>query len=91
MFESVKRVTNTTDGDWTISSRPAKELFKEGKEKFKEGDRTGWVQLLYSRMFFPGEKASLFEANHRLDNDLLGLPKEDLDEATKEAIRIGGG
>jgi hypothetical protein len=42
---------------------------------------------LYSRSFFP-ESSGDYGAIKGLDNDVLGLPKEDLDEATRAAVKI---
>ena len=88
MFDSVKRVTGTTDADWKISSVPAKQRFAEAQKKMSEGDRSAFAYLLYSRMFFPGEDACLYEARYELDNEKLGLPKEDIDEFTKKAVKM---
>ncbi|KAG0301568.1 hypothetical protein BGZ99_003392, partial [Dissophora globulifera] len=49
------------------------------------GNRTGFAKLLYARTFYPDGSGN-FE--HKLNNDILGLPKEDLDEATKRAIEL---
>jgi hypothetical protein len=84
MFDSLKRVTHTTDSDWTISSVSAKERFEEAKEAFKGGNRWAFGIKLYTRYFFPD--AGLFEKTHGLENGKLGLPEEDLDEATKAAV-----
>lgn len=85
MFESLKRVTGTSDSDWTISSVSSKERFDEGKKRMMTGDREGFGQALYTRFFFPGE----FEKSGPLANELLGLPKEDLDEGSKAALALG--
>jgi len=54
-----------------------------------QGDNhwTGFVQVLYSRVFYPDGSGN-HEAKHGLHNDVLGLPKEDFDEATKLAIKM---
>ena len=90
MFESLKRVTHTTDADWTSSHVPAKERYNEAKERLmKTGERDAFGKMLYTRFFFPGENAGYFEKVHGLDNEALALPTEDLDEATKAAIELG--
>ncbi|KAF2102533.1 NAD(P)-binding protein [Rhizodiscina lignyota] len=90
MFEALKRATGTKDSDWTFSSKPAKEIYAEGLKRVQSGDRAGFGQLLYSRMFFP-DHPGLMEASYKLDNDVLGLPKEDLDEFGKKAVEIATG
>ncbi|KAL1653326.1 hypothetical protein SLS61_004203 [Didymella pomorum] len=86
MFESAKRVTRTSDEDWTIRSEPAKQRYEDACEALKKGERIAFGRKLYTRYFY--EDAGLFEKLHGLDNERLGLPKEDLDEATKAALGL---
>ena len=86
MLESVLRVTGDSADDWKVTHVPAKEAYQEGVKLLQSGNRAGFAQLLYSRSFFP-DGAGNFGARG-LDNDKLGLPKEDLDEFTKEAIHL---
>ena len=88
MFESLLRVTGSSPDNWKISYRPVKEIYQEGVKELQSGKLEGFVKLLYSRMFFPDHAGLFEETRGHLDNDNLGLPKEDLDEYTKEAIRL---
>ena len=88
MFESVKRVTKTTDADWNITHDSVADRFKECQEGLKMHDRKVFTKMLYSRMFFPSKDGD-YESRRVLDNEVLGLPVEDLDEATTEGIRMG--
>lgn len=86
MFESVKRVTGTTDADWKIEHVSSEKRFKEGVERMKGGDRRGFAVQMYTRIFFPTG-----EGDHTrlgLANEELGLPVEDIDESTKEGFRL---
>lgn len=85
MFDSVLRVTGTKESDWTISHEDVKERFKRGQEMLKTGDVMGFGLLLYSRVFFPEGDS---DYTSRLDNEKLGLPKEDLDEYTNIAVKM---
>lgn len=86
MFESVKRVTGTTDKDWTVTREDSKERYKKGQEDFAKGDQSGLARLLYTRHFWLNGGG---DYTHKgLQNHVLGLPKEDLDERTKETIRM---
>jgi hypothetical protein len=87
MFESVMRVTGTTEKDWSITYQDVKERYLAGVEEMKKGNLVGFVKLLYARDFYP-DGCGNFEARHGLHNKLLGLPKEDLDEKTKIAIQL---
>lgn len=81
MFESVKRVTGTTDADWKISYEPSAQRYEDGIEAMKKGDMRGFGKLLYSRVFFgDGNYTS------KLNNKMLGLPQEDLDEHTNVSV-----
>lgn len=86
MFESVKRVTGTTDADWTITHESAEQRWKECQVSVKEGNWSMFTKMLYSRMFIPGSDIAY---KSELHNDLLGLPVENLDEATAIAIHMG--
>ncbi|KAF2626289.1 NAD(P)-binding protein [Macroventuria anomochaeta] len=86
MFESVKRVTGTTDSDWNITSEPAKQRYENARERLRNGDRVAFGRVLYTRYFY--EDAGLFEKTHGLDTENLGLPKEDLDQSTKKAVSL---
>ena len=90
MFESVKRVTNTTDNDWTIKYEPVKQRWEHGVKEFDggKGNRRGFGKLLYARCFFPDGSGD-FGSRNGLDNETLGLPTEDLDEATKIGVERG--
>jgi hypothetical protein len=87
MFDSVLRVTGGSLDDWRVTYVPVKEYYREGVEQLQSGNRVGFVKLLYSRMFFP-DLAGNFEALKGLDNEKLGLPKEDLDEFTKIGVHL---
>lgn len=89
MFESVKRVTGTTDADWTITKEPSLKRYQDAVEVMKKGDMRAFARQLYTRCFFPDSNND-YESKRGLHNDLFGLPKEDLDEWTKEAVRMAG-
>lgn len=50
----------------------------------QEGERTGFVKMMYTRVFYPDGVGNI-EHKGTL-NSVLGLPQEDLDEATKAAL-----
>ncbi|KAF4446736.1 putative isoflavone reductase family protein (CipA) [Fusarium austroafricanum] len=85
MFESVKRVTGTSDSDWTVTSVSTKERYEEGMAQVRRGDMSGFSKLLYARAFYPNDPADLAAKAH---NELLGLPEESLDDAVKDGIDL---
>lgn len=85
MFESVKRVTTTTNADWTITHEDSKKRYEDGLAQVKAGNMAGFGKLLYARGLYPNEPSDL---SVKAQNDLLGLPDENLDEATKAGIEL---
>ena len=85
MLDSVLRVTGDKAEDWTITHQGSVERYQDGLARFQKGDMRGFGQALYARLFYQ-DGCGNFEAKHGLDNDVLGLPKEDLDEFTKLAV-----
>jgi hypothetical protein len=90
MLDSLNRVLGISDADWTITKQPAKERFQQGLQQLQEGNRLGFAQAMYARLFFSGDGGD-YETGYGLDNGKLGLPKEDLDEATKRAVEMVNG
>lgn len=88
MFESVKRVTSTTDSDWIITRESAERRWKDGYAAVQQGNMKAFTKMLYSRMFIPTGDGD-YQSSRGLHNDLLGLPAEDLDEFTAVGIRMG--
>jgi hypothetical protein len=90
MFESALRATGTKENEWTITKEPSQERYSNGLKEIQEGKRIGFAKMMYTRLFFP-DGCGDFEHNKRTLNGLLGLPKEDIDEATKVAIKRSKG
>jgi hypothetical protein len=78
LLDSVNNFLGKTDADWNISCQPAAERCKEGFEELGKGNGTGFLKALYARTFYPTG-----EGVYKTHNDILGLPKGDLTEATK--------
>ncbi|KAI5464833.1 hypothetical protein BGZ63DRAFT_350598 [Mariannaea sp. PMI_226] len=87
MLDSIQRVTGTTDKDWTIDYEDSKDRWVRGKARMQSGDRLGHAMAMYARTFFPNGDGD-FETKYGLANDVLSLPKEDLDEASKRAVAM---
>jgi hypothetical protein len=85
MFESVKRVTGTTDADWTVIRESTKERYEASMAQVKAGNMAGFSKLLYARAFYPDDSSDLAS---KAQNELLSLPEEDLDEATKAGVDL---
>ncbi|KAF2194357.1 NAD(P)-binding protein [Zopfia rhizophila CBS 207.26] len=92
MFESWKRITGDKDSDWTIEKVPSKERYQQGIEAMKNAQdpmsgRMGAAMASFVRIFYPNGGGD-YESTRGLDNDKLGLPKEDFDERTAVAKQM---
>ena len=96
MLASILRVTDTKESDWKITKEPAKERYANGLKKMQEVEFTGFqnmkpeqlmgaAKMMYTRVFYP-DGCGDFEHNKGTLNSLLGLPKENIDDATKVAV-----
>ncbi len=85
MFESVKRVTATKGENWSITHGSAEKRYQDGYDAVKNGNFAEFTKMLYARMWFPDGSGDY----KVLDNEVLGLPKEDLDEYTAIAVKMG--
>ncbi|KXG53188.1 uncharacterized protein PGRI_002380 [Penicillium griseofulvum] len=83
IFESVKRVTGTTDADWTVTHEATKKRYEDGLAQVRGGNMAGFSKMLYARAFYP-DGSSDFSA--KAQNELLGLSDESLDESTKAGV-----
>ena len=88
MFDSVKRVTGTTDDDWTITHESAEQRWKDGQTAVLQGNTKEFTKQLYSRMFFATGDGD-YQSSRGLDNNLLDLPVEVLDDFTAIGVRMG--
>ncbi|MCJ1351599.1 MAG: hypothetical protein MMC33_001583 [Icmadophila ericetorum] len=86
ILDSVLRVTNTTLDEWQISKEPSEERYTGGVEAMQKGDRMGFLKMMYTRVFYP-DGCGDYEKSRGTANAVLGLPREDLDEATRAAIK----
>lgn len=87
MLESVKRVTGTTDADWKFFSTSSQQRYEDARKAMLDGGgRLPFAIAMYTRLFFP-DGVGVYEGKE-LANEKLGLPKEDLDTFTKEAVRM---
>lgn len=87
IFESVKRVTGTSNAEWTVTHEPSKKRYEDGLAQVRSGNMAGFAKLLYARAFYPNEnEANVVSA--KAQNEILGLPHENLDESTKVGIDL---
>ena len=84
MLQSALRVTATKESEWAVSKEPAQERFGSAMKAIQAGDFSAFPRTM-ARLFYP-DGCGDFEHNKGTINSLLGLPQEDIDEATKAAV-----
>ena len=85
MLDSLNRVLGLTDADWTIEKQPVKERYADAMKALSTGDQSAFGRALYSRMFYPNGDGD-FESKYGVANGVLGLEKENIDDATRRAV-----
>jgi hypothetical protein len=85
ILDSVQRVTGTQDNDWSIAHESTSDRVAVGMKEFAEGNYRGMAKAYYARLHFPGSEA-VYE--DKIQNDLLGLPEDDVDKATVAALQM---
>jgi hypothetical protein len=84
ILDSVNRVQNKSDKDWSISYESSEKCYADGLAALGGGDRSGFVKAMSARHFFLNEDGE-YETTRGISNEVLGLPEEDLDTSTKKA------
>ncbi len=85
MLDSLHRVLGTTDADWEITYEGTAKRIQEGAAEMQRGEMTGFAKMLYGGVFAPDNETSDYVGT---DNEVLGLPEEDLDEATRRTVEM---
>ncbi len=85
MLDSLHRVLGTTDADWEITYEASAKRVQDGTAEMQKGDMRGFAKSLYGAVFVPDNVTSDYVGT---DNEVLKLPKEDLDEATKRTVEM---
>lgn len=85
MLDSILRVTGDKESDWTFKTEDSHERYADAVEMRKRGVITGFIRTLYTRVMWPNGGG---DTQAKVVNGILGLPAEDLDEATRDALRM---
>lgn len=86
--EILAALEKATGEKWKTTPASAEELQKKGGEKLGQGDYSGLFDLIIGTIY-SGEKALDYPTLKGLDNDDLGLPKEEPLEVTIAKIVKG--
>lgn len=74
-----------TGKKWEVKKTTSEEVGKAGTEKVKKGDFSGFGDLILAATYGK-QYASDFKSGPGLSNDLLELPKENLDDIVKAVV-----
>jgi hypothetical protein len=83
ILSAVQHVTKTPVSDWTVEEGSAERWIEEGKERMAKGDFYGAVNTLYGQLFIEGSGSNY---QNKVANEVLGLPKEDLQRSIRAAL-----
>ena len=86
--EILAALEKATGEKWKTTSASAQELLKEGQEQISRGD-FGGVKALIIGTIYAGVEALDYAKRRGLDNEALGLPKEEPLEVFIEKIVKG--
>jgi len=73
-----------TGSKWTVTKVKSEDILKEGNEKLAKGDFSSFINFLRVLLLADGKGQARTTPQA---NDLLGLPKEDLKETIKAALK----
>ncbi|KAF2848613.1 NAD(P)-binding protein [Plenodomus tracheiphilus IPT5] len=85
MLDSLHRVLGTADADWQIEYQGSGERHAQGLEEWGRGEAKGFAKAMYARVFFESGEGD-YATGGEMHDGVLGLPSEDLDEATRRAV-----
>lgn len=85
LLDSFQRVSGTSDKDWEIKEQSTDSYIAESNELLKKGNYMGAVGSLYGTNYIEGAGGN-YQDTKGLSNEILGLPKEDLDEVLKGVL-----
>lgn len=85
IFDALLEITGTKREDWKIEHRTAESMKSQGLEKLSKQDFTGVYDLIFAAVHQPG-LGSDFSTTRKLNNDVLGVVKGDLFNATQKIV-----
>lgn len=84
--EVLAAVEKASGKKWEVIKTTSNEQMKIGQEKMIKHDYSGVKPLILAATYGEG-RGSNFASGESLSNDMLGLPKEDLDEVVAKVIK----
>lgn len=80
-----KNMKASSPHEWTSYSVDLQQVLDAAFQRLRQGDHAAALEWISASNFAPGS-GNDFAANRETANKILGLPEEDLDEATRRAI-----
>jgi hypothetical protein len=81
LLKAVMRATSTKEEEWSLEYKTCQNRMDEGQTKLRAGDKSGTFDVIYAHTMLGID----YEAKTR--NEMLGLPKEGLDEVIREVAK----
>jgi hypothetical protein len=82
VFQEILKATGTVERDWEIEHAVADDILRDGQEQLARGEMGGISKLIAAMHFKEGDNSA------RVQNERLGLPKEDLQTVIKDALAL---
>jgi hypothetical protein len=80
LFKELLEASGTVEDDWKITHQVADDVLRAGQEQLAKGEMAGISKLLAAAHFKEGDNSA------KLQNEKLGLPKEDLQVVLRDAL-----
>jgi hypothetical protein len=84
--EVLAALEKATGKKWQVEHSTAMETRRIGQEKVGKGDFSGMENIVVS-LVYGGDSVSDLESSRKLANDLLGLPKETVEETVEKIVK----
>ena len=86
--EIVAALEKTTGKKWEVNKVKTADQIKKGRELAAKGEFAGIALLIVATIFTEDvDPGANFSKSKKIDNDLLGLPKEDLQTTVEEIVK----
>nr|POF22107.1 hypothetical protein CFP56_36194 [Quercus suber] len=87
MFKALLRATGAKASDWTLEYEDSVERYAKSRALLNKGDFSAFSTVLYTRVFYK-DRSGEYESKAAVSKKALGLPTEDLEECTRQAVEM---
>lgn len=87
ILHALEKATGT---QWKVERTKSKDEIATAQQKLRDGDLVGAAPHLIRATWYSEGRGANYADEFGLDNDMLGLPHEDLESVVKELVRESG-